>query len=175
MAVEFNEIESKVKEIVERMKAGTITLGELGAVFGEIGELSKKLGDRLQRIEHEINNYREIIRGLEKEKEQIREQMRDMNVLVSGVKESIQTVLGFTKVSKVTGTPVLRTGGKGQRVYVQTTEAGVKAGLVNVAGEFESMAKAVYSLFPSLEGKRMDFKKKLLTLQSKGFIELEFY
>jgi seryl-tRNA synthetase len=170
-----NEIENKVKEIVERMKTGTITLGELGAVFGEIGELNKKLGERLQEIEHEINNYREIIRELEKEREQIREQIRNMNMLIGDITATIQNMVGFSTKSKISGRPIRVGGGKGQRVYVRTTEKGLKEGLMNVAGEFDSMAKAYYALFPEKTGNRTDFKARLQSLANKGLIELEFY
>jgi seryl-tRNA synthetase len=159
----------------EKISSGVVTLGEIGAVFGKVGELSKKLNERLGEIEHEIENYREIIKELEKEKEEIREQLRQLNMIVSDITATIQNMVGMPVKSKISGRPIRVGGGKGQKVYVRTTEKGIKEGLMNVVGEFDSMAKAYYALFPEKTGNRTDFKARLQSLANRGLIELEFY
>jgi hypothetical protein len=145
-------------------------------VFGKVEKIAGELDQEEREIIENIERKRDELRELEDKLKGLREKRRELNMVVGGIQESIQRMLGLIKISKVSGAPVRRVGsGKGQKVYIRTTEKGLKEGLVNIAGEFESMAKALYALFPSLEGKRTDFKARLQSLANKGLIELEFY
>jgi len=173
--VEVDRIGEEIKEILERIKTGGITLGELGTVFAKMGQVNEKVTELEKKLIEQVEKKREELRKAENKLKEIREKRRDINVIFGSIQETIQAMLGIARVSRITGSPVRATGGRGQRVFIKTTEAGLNAGLVNITGEFESMAKAVYALDPKLEGKRMDFKRKLQSWARAGLIELVFY
>ena len=173
----LEEVDRIIKEILERIKSGKsggITLGELGTVFGKMGQVATELNEKEKELIEQVEKKREELRKLEDELKSLREKRRDLNLCMGSVQETIQESLGIAKVSRITGSPVRATGGKGQRVFIKTTEAGIKAGLANVAGEFDSMAKACLALRVVEQGKRTDFKSKLESLARRGLIELQF-
>jgi hypothetical protein len=174
--MDMENAEIEIKEILDKIKDGSVSLGELGEIFGKIGQAIQKLNVQEKELSSEIERTKEELREQEYRLKKIREQKRDLGVMLENVRESIMGLMGLQVKSKVTGSPVRATGGgKGQKVFVKVTETGVKAGLVNVQGEFESMARAIWAIMPSLEGRRIDFKRKLLSMRDKGYIELEFY
>ena len=174
------EIE-EIETIKERVRSGQITIAELSDRIKIYSNRIKELSDRIKDIDQRIADYRERISWLEKEKQVMREEIRELNIMVGEIQDAIKAaVLGFV-TSEISGKPVnVDPGrgypgrGKGFRVYVKTTELGVKSGLQNVNAEFSSMAKAVYALKPSLIGKRTDFKRKLEVWAKDGLIELQF-
>jgi len=179
MELEHVEIEEKeevneIEQIKEKLKTGDLKLSEISGIISEINKRVEEKMQKINDIDRTIAGYRERISQLEKEKQRLREEIRDLNIVVSGIQDMIRSAMGFA-VSKVSGKPInANTRGKGFRVYIRTTEAGVKAGLANVAGEFDSMAKAAYALGAIELGKRTDFKSKLESLAKHGLIELQF-
>jgi chromosome segregation ATPase len=173
---EKREVKSEIEVIREKIKAGDMKLSEIGAIFSDISKKIEKKMERIAEIDRTIMDYKERISQLEREKQRLREEIRDMNVLIGGIQDMIKSAMGFATVSKISGKPinVNSNRGKGFRVHVKTTESGIKAGLMNVNAEFSSMAKAVYALQPSAEGKRTDFKAKLEKWAKDGLIELQF-
>jgi len=174
------EIE-EIETIKERVRSGQITIAELSDRIKIYSNRIKELSDRIKDIDQRIADYRERISWLEKEKQVMREEIRELNIMVGEIQDAIKAaVLGFV-TSEISGKPVnVDPGrgypgrGKGFRVYVKTTDAGIKSGLQSVDAEFSSMAKAVYALKPSLIGKRTDFKRKLEVWAKDGLIELQF-
>jgi seryl-tRNA synthetase len=172
------ETKSEIEQIKERLRSGDIKLSEIGAVIAEISKRIEKKMERVAEIDEIIADYRERISQLEKEKQRLREEIRDMNVLIGGIQDMVKSAMGFATISKISGKPVNVNAnanrGKGFKVYVKVTELGVKNGLANVEGEFASMAKAYYAIYPSKVGQRTDFKARLEKLARDGLIELQF-
>ena len=169
--------ENELEQIREKIKTGQITLAEFSEYIKRLTDRVNEKMEKMRDIDQRITDYKERIMQLEREKQRLKEEVRDLNVILSELTDGIKAVMGFT-VSKISGKPInVNTNlnrGKGFRVHVRTTELGVKHGLVNVDAEFTSMAKAVYALQPSVEGKRTDFKQKLESWAKRGLIELQF-
>jgi len=163
------ELSREVEQVKERVKNGHITIAEIGQFIKAFSDKIEQKMEKMKDLEQRIADYRERISQLEKEKQRVREEIRELNVLIGEIQDTIKAI-GFVATSKVSERP----RGKGQRVYVKVTEAGVKAGLVGIAGEFDSMARALYALKPEMTGKRTDFKRKLEVLAEQGLIELQF-
>jgi septal ring factor EnvC (AmiA/AmiB activator) len=178
--MEIGKVEEKEEiEIKKKIRSGDMKLSEIAEYVKKLTERISEKMERIKEIDHEIQNYREIISELEREKQRLREEIRDLNVVMSELTDGIRAVMGFMTVSKVSGKPIAMNSsnsnrGKGFKVYIKVTEAGVKAGLPQVEGEFASMAKAIYAIMPEMQGKRTDFKSKLEKLARDGLIELQF-
>ena len=171
------EIEEKkeIEEIEERVRNGRITIAEIGQFIKTLSDRITQKMEEMKEIDQRIVCYKDVISRLESQKAKLREEIRELNVMISEVQDMIKTVMGFVVTSKVSGKPITNSNqGKGYRVYVKTTEQGIKYGLNNVNAEFTSMAKATYALGVVSEGKRTDFKAKLQRLAEQGLIELQF-
>jgi len=179
---EASELEKeKVEEIKKKLKSGEIRIGEITAIISQINEMIERKRQKMREIDQQIQEEKLIIEKLERDKLKLKNEVRDLHVMISEIQDMIKAaVLGFV-TSEISGKPVnVDPGrgypgrGKGFRVYVKTTDAGIKSGLQSVDAEFSSMAKAVYALKPSLIGKRTDFKRKLEVWAKDGLIELQF-
>jgi predicted RNase H-like nuclease (RuvC/YqgF family) len=172
------EKKSEIEQLKERVKNGQITIAEIGEFLKKFSERVNEKMEKMRDIDQRITDYKERIMQLEKEKQKLKEEIRELNITISELTDGIKAVMGIMTVSKISGKPISSTNasnrGKGFRVHVKTTEQGVKHGLVNVDAEFSSMAKAVYALQPSAEGRRTDFKQKLESWAKRGLIELQF-
>jgi len=172
--IEVEEIEVDVKKIRERLKSGDMRISEIADISKKI---SKKIEEKIQKM-HEIDglisSYKDIVSRLEREKQRVREEIRELNIALSELTDGVKAIMGLT-ISKISGKPITNSNqGKGYRVYVKTTEQGVKRGLNYVNAEFSSMAKATYALGVVSEGKRTDFRAKLESLAKQGLIELQY-
>ena len=176
--VEKIENVEKIKEkIKEKVKSGEVKISEISTIFSEIRENIQQKLEEVRKIESIITSYKELISRLEKEKSQLREEIRELNIALSELTDEVKAIMGFA-VSTISGKPITNSPnlnrGKGQRVYVKTTELGIREGLQNICAEFDSMAKALYALKPEMHGKRTDFRRKLQALAEQGLIELQY-